>query len=106
MASVGVAFVGIPAVPVLPVRLAPEQQRPLDEERDRPVHDHPEEGERGDEPEVVEEGVHHFRTLSSVMSTVSLSRKIAIRIASPTAASAAATVITMKAKTDPVTSPR
>src|SRR3989337_361756 len=40
------------------------------------------------------------------MSTVSFSRYRAISSASPTAASAAATVITMKAKTPPVASPR
>ena len=83
-----------------------QEKRPLREERDPAVHDHAQERQRGDEPEIVEDIAYHLSTLSSVMSIVSFRRKIAMRIASPTAASAAATVMTMKANTDPVTSPR
>src|SRR4030042_1492997 len=63
-------------------------------------------GGRAAGAEVGEDPVYHLSTLSSVTSTVSFRRKIAIRIASPTAASAAATVMTMKAHTDAATSPR
>src|SRR5512139_4301977 len=84
----------------------PEQQGPLCEQGQQAVGDHPQQRERRDQPQVVEDAVHHLRIRSSVMSIVSLSRYRAISSASPTAASAAATVITMKAKIPPVTSPR
>src|SRR3989304_5250679 len=83
-----------------------QQEGPLGEQGDRAGEYAPGKGERGDQPQVVEDAVHHLRTFSSVMSTVSFSRYSAISSASPTAASAAATVITMKAKIPPAASPR
>src|SRR4030067_1031477 len=62
----------------------------LGEDCDRAVHDSPQEGERGDEPEVVEDFAYHLSTLSSVTSTVSFRRKLAIRIARPPARLSAA----------------
>ena len=51
-----------------------KEERTLGEEREGGVSDHPQKREPGNEPEVVEDAVYHFRMLSSVMSTVSLRR--------------------------------
>ena len=71
---VGVRSGGRNPVPVLFAPRLRQQERALGEDRDRAVHDHPQEGERGDEPEVVEDPAYHLSTLSSVTSTVSFRR--------------------------------
>src|SRR4030067_965174 len=66
---------GAPPPPPAPPRPRLRQQkRALGEERDRAVHDHPQKRKRGHQPEVVEDPAYHLSMLSSVMSTVSLSR--------------------------------
>jgi hypothetical protein len=71
----GVVTVGVAgAVPPLSVGVLPEEDRALGEQRDRAVDDHPQERERGHEPEILEDPAYHFSTLSSVMSIVSFRR--------------------------------